>query len=299
MDLKIAMMILELPSNFTESELKKQYHKLSLKYHPDKNRDIDTTNKFQEVSEAYETLHLHLDIKNDKSTQYQNNYTELLKQFLKLTLTPKLQDSILNYVIQILTNYNSISQELNTIPMEILVNCFSFLKNNKDVINITDDILSKIEKIIQKGCLNNDNDEKNKIAIINPSLNDLFLSNVCRFEFNNKIYFVPMWHSEVIFDIDNKRELIIKCIPEIDNHLTIDSDNNLHIYLKTSISTILQNKKIEFKILNETLTIPSFKLNIIKNQIHVLERKGISKINDLDIYDDKEKADIIVHIELY
>ena len=94
-------MILELPKNFTESKLK-QYHKLSLKYHPDKNRDSDTTNKFREINEAYETLHLHLDIKNEKSTQYQNNYTELLKQFLKLTLTPKLQDSILNYVIQIL-----------------------------------------------------------------------------------------------------------------------------------------------------------------------------------------------------
>ena len=108
-----------------------------------------------------------------------------------------------------------------------------------------------------------------------------------------------MWHSEVVFDLDNKRELIIKCIPEIDDHLSIDSDNNLHIYLKTSITTILQNKKIEFKILNDTFTIPSFKLNIIKNQIYVLERKGISKINDLDIYDDIEKADIIVHVELY
>ena len=301
MDLRVARMILELPKNFTENMLKKQYHKLSLKYHPDKNRDNDTTNKFQEINEAYETLHLHLDIKNEKSTQYQNNYTELLKQFLKLTLTPKLQDSILNYVIQILTNYNSISHELNALPREVLINCFTFLKNNRDTINVTNDILDKLEKLINNTDLYNNSDisSQNQVVIIKPSLHDLFVSNVCRFEFNSQTYFVPMWHSEVVFDLDNKRELIIKCIPEIDDHLSIDSDNNLHIYLKTSISTILQNKKIEFKILNETLTIPSFKLNIIKNQIYVLERKGISKINDLDIYDDSEKADIIVHVELY
>jgi len=39
-----------------ESELKKAYRTLSLKYHPDRNTDSDTTAKFQEISEAYETL---------------------------------------------------------------------------------------------------------------------------------------------------------------------------------------------------------------------------------------------------
>ena len=39
-----------------DSELKKAYRSLSLKYHPDRNTDSDTTAKFQEISEAYETL---------------------------------------------------------------------------------------------------------------------------------------------------------------------------------------------------------------------------------------------------
>jgi DnaJ family protein B protein 4 len=40
----------------SDSELKKAYRALSLKYHPDRNSDAESTTKFQEINEAYETL---------------------------------------------------------------------------------------------------------------------------------------------------------------------------------------------------------------------------------------------------
>jgi DnaJ-class molecular chaperone len=49
--------ILEVPESATPEEIKSSYRKLSMKYHPDKNRgDPDSTAKFQKISEAYETL---------------------------------------------------------------------------------------------------------------------------------------------------------------------------------------------------------------------------------------------------
>jgi DnaJ-class molecular chaperone len=39
-----------------DSQLKKAYRALSLKYHPDRNTDEDAKSKFQEINEAYETL---------------------------------------------------------------------------------------------------------------------------------------------------------------------------------------------------------------------------------------------------
>ncbi|XP_036332231.1 dnaJ homolog subfamily B member 6-like [Rhagoletis pomonella] len=50
--------ILDISRNATESEVKKAYKKLALKWHPDKNPDnLEEANKrFRELSEAYEVL---------------------------------------------------------------------------------------------------------------------------------------------------------------------------------------------------------------------------------------------------
>jgi curved DNA-binding protein len=48
--------ILGVERNAGEDEIKKAYRKLARKYHPDVSKETDAKEKFQEVSEAYETL---------------------------------------------------------------------------------------------------------------------------------------------------------------------------------------------------------------------------------------------------
>lgn len=48
--------ILGVSKNASESEIKSAYRKAALKWHPDKNKDKDATEKFKEVNEAYEVL---------------------------------------------------------------------------------------------------------------------------------------------------------------------------------------------------------------------------------------------------
>ena len=49
--------ILEVPETATIDEIKKSYRRLSMLYHPDKNKNNpDATAKFQKISEAYETI---------------------------------------------------------------------------------------------------------------------------------------------------------------------------------------------------------------------------------------------------
>jgi curved DNA-binding protein CbpA len=47
--------VLGVKTDASDSDLKKAYHKLSIKWHPDKNPDNkeEATKKFQEISEAY------------------------------------------------------------------------------------------------------------------------------------------------------------------------------------------------------------------------------------------------------
>lgn len=48
--------ILNISPDSTKNEIRKAYKKLALKYHPDKNRESDTTEKFREIQTAYEHL---------------------------------------------------------------------------------------------------------------------------------------------------------------------------------------------------------------------------------------------------
>ncbi|KAF7669858.1 hypothetical protein LDENG_00128930 [Lucifuga dentata] len=48
--------ILGVPKDATDHQIKKAFHKLAMKYHPDKNKSPDAEMKFREIAEAYETL---------------------------------------------------------------------------------------------------------------------------------------------------------------------------------------------------------------------------------------------------
>jgi DnaJ-class molecular chaperone len=58
--------ILEVPENASSDDIKKSYRKLSMMYHPDKNKqNAECVGKFQKISEAYEVLR-----DNDKRKEY-------------------------------------------------------------------------------------------------------------------------------------------------------------------------------------------------------------------------------------
>ncbi|KAL0968763.1 hypothetical protein UPYG_G00271380 [Umbra pygmaea] len=48
--------ILGVPKDANEHQIKKAFHKLAMKFHPDKNKSPDAETTFREIAEAYETL---------------------------------------------------------------------------------------------------------------------------------------------------------------------------------------------------------------------------------------------------
>ncbi|XP_061678330.1 dnaJ homolog subfamily B member 9a [Syngnathoides biaculeatus] len=48
--------ILGVPKDATERQIKKAFHRLAMRYHPDKNNSVDAEVRFREIAEAYETL---------------------------------------------------------------------------------------------------------------------------------------------------------------------------------------------------------------------------------------------------
>ena len=84
MNLTEAKKILELPDNWENgdlSSLKKKYHILAKKYHPDKCKDPDANAEFIKINQAYEYLQNPPDVIQDAFNFDFNTIASLLKSF--------------------------------------------------------------------------------------------------------------------------------------------------------------------------------------------------------------------------
>jgi len=300
MDLQEALNIFEIEnvSNLSQESLKKKYHKLALQNHPDKNGNTpESTQHFQRIQESYEVLKREISfIKNCNEgcedvfddINLSTGYTAILHLFIDGVLKGKYNEFLSNIVKDIASGCKEISLKLfEDMNKEQSLAVYNFLVKYKALLRLTDDILDKVREIL----LNKFKDMQ--IYVLNPSINDLFQNNVYKLDIAGKLYFVPLWHSEMYFDSD----IIVKCNPELPANVEIDEDNNLVITERIPITFSLLNEKSRtIKVGNNSFELPLDQLFLRPVQTYILRKKGISKILDADIYNIDEKADIIIKI---
>jgi hypothetical protein len=296
MDLKEALNTLEIDiplNNINLEYLKKQYYKLALQNHPDKNGNtIESTQKFQRIQEAYELLKREISILNeDMSTNTDNlsSYVTILHSFVDGILKGKYNDIIKNIIKKIVGGYvEDISLKLfDDMTKEQSLTIYDFIIKYKQLLRLSDEIIIKVREIILKKF------KDIQIYLLNPSLNDLFQNNVYKLDIDGKIYFVPLWHSELYFDSD----IVVKCNPELPSNVEIDEDNNLIITERISLTFSLFDEKVRvIKIGNYSFELPMEQLFIRRFQTFTLKKQGISRIIEDDIYKIEDKADVIIKI---
>lgn len=81
MNVSKACEILELPENYDDAQLKKNYRSLAMKYHPDKNK-TDTNEKFTEINLAHEYLLKY------KPENVEHVFNNLFKKFTSFDFKP-------------------------------------------------------------------------------------------------------------------------------------------------------------------------------------------------------------------
>jgi hypothetical protein len=305
MDIKNAFNILEINTyeisynDLTLEYLKKKYHKLALRNHPDKNGNTPESNeKFKQINEAYDYLKREININpienNEDSTS--SVYFDVLNIFMKSAMEGKYTEFISKIVSDIVFASKKISLKLfEDLDKDSALSAYVFLSKHRFILHLTENILEEVRQVvIQKY-------ENVQIFKLNPSINDLLNNNFYKLYLDNELYLVPLWHNESYFD-GSGCEIIVMCEPELPECIKIDDENNIHteifIDLKNDIPILLKNNRnLIVKIGDNEFTIYLSKLNIKSEQYYKIKNEGISKIKN-DVCDVSEKADIIVKINI-
>ena len=301
MDYTTASRILELDNSmFNLKDLKKKYHELALKNHPDKNGNTPQSKEtFQQLNEAYMFLSRELEEDNNYNTSFaMPSYVDILQTFLQNILDEKHSQLFCEIIKDIVMKKLSFTL-FEELDKETATKVYEFLMKYRVILNISPDILERLGEIVST---NAKKEHVSRVFHLKPTLSDLFSNNIYKLYVEEKLYLVPLWHSEIYFDGENNTEIVVLCEPELEENITIDEYNNVYTNIEIAFSTIIEliNNKdpLTFVLCNNTMFIPIDKLFMKKEQLYKIKKSGLSKIKGSNIYDVEDKADIIVKIKL-
>ena len=293
MDFEKACEVLEISQKHLDEDVKKAYFRMALRYHPDKYKQ-DNGEKFKQIKEAYDFL-THNKGVNKIEIDENIDYKELIKMCMKY-FSPETQwDSLF-----VDTSFTGILKDCQKISLKIFDKLnkdkanqvYEFMCNYNYVLGLDPELLVKFKEKLQKKMV------YDNIIILNPTLADLLNDNIFKLEVENKDFYVPLWHHELHYSLQDK-DLIVRCEPEIQKDIWINESNNMYIQKQISISDLFQKGFYEFEIGEKSFKITSDSLKITKEkQIVLLKEAGILRINEEHTYDASIRGDIYVEVFL-
>jgi hypothetical protein len=277
-----AIEVLQISPNEGPEEVKKAYHRLALKYHPDKNPGEESTYLFQEICEAYEVLQDGVGISASKFGV--PNYLELLRTFLQGFA----DDSIVVLVMDKLTRLCEEGRLdlLKKMNHGIIQKLLALVLHFTDMFPFSEEFIEKMKGV--------DNEKR---FILNPTLEDLFSDMVFKLVVDSETYLVPLWHHHLIFD-GKEGELHVECFPVLGEGIQIDEYNHIHVQISRTWDEIWSSVVVEFTIGGRGFSIPREQLVIKDYQLYTLRERGLPLIQMNRMYDVSRRGDIIVYLTI-
>lgn len=290
-----------------KEQLKRQYRKMCLKYHPDKNPDPTANSHFHQILSAYEYLYAELEY--DELLPEPKEYTENDRENISQKYS-----FLWNCIVQYMTDtfQTKILQWLDDLDKNTLLEIYEwFYKKRKEVsdesslVSKTDLILRHIHSLLQSSLKKRI--QHDKFVILYPSLVDVFAANVyCHVE-NDHSYMIPTWMEESIFDLlpdsdsSTSGELIVQCIPKCPEGVYIDSKHHVHKHITLNLLELWDQDdsyEISTEIVGNLFTFTKGELLLRKSQTMVIPRRGIPCGNPQEIFDISKRSNVVLHVDI-
>ena len=291
--------------HMTRNNIRQAYFKKSLLYHPDKNITEDTQAKFQEINDAYEEVmkyhgfmdddNLDIDAEEESDIPVVNipSFATTLLSFFQTTHFHDIKKKVLHTIVESISNkceddaHELMSKMNNTQYRKIC----SVMRNYKDTVHIPEQFIDGLEKKLDERL------DKNTTIVIKPTIQDLVSNNLYKLNENGKQYLIPVWNHELIYE-NGDSELCVQCVPEIDENVEIDINNDIHIKKEYLIGDLWKTDTITVDIGDKQCIIQRNRLKMTERQTIRFAKMGISRMNPNNVYDISRKSDIFVNIHI-
>lgn len=330
MEVNEALDILGIPhsmfSSLTSESLKKIYHKMALKNHPDKchnGEGVGATQRFQRIQCAYVFLTEILEDPENSSSSFSSftpfsfdsnrnekeenrgsndlfgafDYVFILNSFIKTVIkeSPSGHPLFSSIIKEIVTGCKRVGEDLfSAVDKDTALDIYAFLTKHQTTLGIDQRIVDRVQDTLLKKY------ERTHVAIVKPTFKEMFESDVYKLIHGGETYYVPSWHSELQYEstCNPGYEVIVKCVPSnIPDNVLIDEHNNIHVTVDSRLNALdVKKGVIPFYIDGVSFFIDCSALRIVPTQIHVIKGKGIPVIDECDMYNDANRSDVIVTV---
>ena len=247
----------------SDKAIKAAYHRLALKHHPDMDGGSDA--EFITISNAKNTL---LEQTQTESPPFTTAWGGHLKAYLRV-------DQVVKVLLAQLTSAQ--------------IAAVWGLSKREDAGRILgEDITSEFRKQIL---------EISKVVTIRPSIESALAQMIHPLEVQEETFYVPLWHSHVEFECKG-RILIVNIDTIVPSHVTIDSDNIIHVNIARSAADLLRLGYLDVAVGDRTFRLPAASIRTVKAQSISLGDVGLPCIHYCDPLNVSILMKIMVHLTL-